>query len=129
MKIREFKFRIWDHLVKGFSYVDIRNIFGHLPVDIPYNQIQQFTGLKDKNGKEIYEGDYINFSYTGETIFTGFVRWFNDRASFGVTVDNAFETFEELMDYWNSVEVVGNIFQQESCMDELAEIAQKNGLY
>jgi hypothetical protein len=126
--MREIKFRVWNNLNKNFIYFDIyedypSGIYGG--VSCP----QQFTGLKDKNGQEIYEGDFINFAYTPKTIFTGHVRWFNDRGSFGVTVDNAFETFEELMDYWNSVEVVGNIFQQESCMDELAEIAQKNGLY
>jgi hypothetical protein len=46
-----------------------------------------------------------------------------------VTVDNAFETFEELLDYWKSIEVVGNIFEQKSALDELAKIAQENNLY
>jgi uncharacterized phage protein (TIGR01671 family) len=126
--MRKLKFRMWDE--KYNCWIN-DPVFVYPTTDIVKQGIvfQQFTGLKDKNGKEIYEGDYINFSYTGNTIFTGFVRWFNDRGSFGVTVDNAFETFEELMDYWSSVEVVGNIFQQKSCMDELAEIAQKNGLY
>lgn len=125
---RELKFRVWSFIDKEFQYFDVYD-GANLGIAGGASEPQQFTGLKDKNGKEIYEGDYINFSYTGETIFTGFVRWFGDRGSFGVTVDNAFETFEELMGYWDSVEVVGNIFQQESCMDELAEIAQEHGLY
>lgn len=126
--MRKLKFRMWDE--KYNCWIN-DPVFIYPTTDIVKQGIvfQQFTGLKDKNGKEIYEGDYINFSYTGSKIFQGFVRWFNDRGSFGVTVDNAFETFEELMDYWSSVEVVGNIFQQKSCMDELAEIAQKHGLY
>jgi hypothetical protein len=125
--MREIKFRIWDNLNKSFIYFDIYDypsgIYGGV------SNPQQYTGLKDKNGEEIYEGDFINFAYTPKTTFTGHVRWFNDRASFGVTVDNAFVIMEELLDYWESVEVVGNIFKQKSALDELAKIAQENNLY
>jgi uncharacterized phage protein (TIGR01671 family) len=72
---------------------------------------QQFTGLKDSKGKEIYEGDRVRFGYTGNVDFFGEVIWLEDRASFGVRTKNAFETFEDLMDYMKYFEVVGNIFQ------------------
>jgi hypothetical protein len=38
-------------------------------------------------------------------------------------------TMEELLDYWESVEVIGNIFKQESALDELAKISQEHNLY
>lgn len=39
------------------------NLGGWEPIDINPNTLGQFTSLKDKNGKEIYEGDVIAFNW------------------------------------------------------------------
>lgn len=109
--MRSIKFRFWDE--KYNCWVN-DPIFVYPSTEMVKQGvvIQQYTGLTDSDGKEIYEGDLINFAYTPKTTFTGHVRWFNDRGSFGVTVDNAFVIMEELLDYWSSVKVIGNIFEQ-----------------
>jgi uncharacterized phage protein (TIGR01671 family) len=121
---RIINYRVWHKIEKRF--VDWRSIDfeldnigydcqgeAHYYDGAKFDEIvfQQFTGLKDKNGKEIYEGDRVRSSYTGNVDFFGEVIWLEDRASFGVRTKNAFETFEDLMDYMNYFEVVGNIFQ------------------
>ena len=62
--MREIKFRAWgvnikeflspDGKVFGLTLKEIQNI-----EDISLWEFQQFTGLHDKNGKEIYEGDIV----------------------------------------------------------------------
>ena len=56
---REIKFRVWDNVDYMTSPFDLHDLmFSEIEftTDCP---IMQYTGLKDKRGKEIYEGDII----------------------------------------------------------------------
>ena len=57
--MREIKFRVWDIVSKKFlKKVPISNItIGHFSVNGFI--FQQFTGLKDKNGKEMFSDDIV----------------------------------------------------------------------
>lgn len=82
---REIKFRAWDESQKYMAYQgtpDLETIqsFMHHFGD---KELMQFTGLTDKNGKEIYEGDLIYYEYddraeeTGKGICVGMVVFEN----------------------------------------------------
>lgn len=81
--------------------------------------LQQFTGMRDKNGKDIYEGDWLEFAYREDgAIFVGEVLYSEKFACFITRVGNAFETFNDLTEYAGSFKVVGNIFENETKPNE-----------
>ena len=60
--MREIKFRVWDKKENEFTISLLQYLpDGSLKAE-PSGILMQYTGLKDKNGREIYEGDRVKFS-------------------------------------------------------------------
>jgi uncharacterized phage protein (TIGR01671 family) len=59
--MREIKFRAWDNLVNRYQYFTLEKLTKYSWDEVKWNNlsIEQYTGLKDKHSKEIYEGDIV----------------------------------------------------------------------
>jgi hypothetical protein len=79
--MREIKFRAWDKKYNKMYYGDIKTALAYPDKDI---EIMQYTGLKDKNGKEIYEGDIVQIDDFSYGIFNAVVRWNEEKGMFAI---------------------------------------------
>ena len=113
---REIKFRAQKSNNNEIVYFDLKyfleNDEDEMPDGMQYvlKNIQQFTGLLDKNGKEIFEGDIVKyFRSNGETKI-GRIFYNTKRVGFEVRVlkDDDYGFYSFLTDICLHIKVIGN---------------------
>lgn len=125
---RELKFRIYNQRTAAFEYFTVAQLLLNLetanwPFDNSlnkYNEPQQFTGLTDKNGKEIYEGDICKIQmWFGEIwSYCNFPIIFRE-GCFGYELYEGTGTYQ-LMSLDGNEEVTGNIHANPELLERQA---------
>lgn len=114
--MREIKFRVWDSErkrilpIQRHSFKTGKSMPYGWNVEYVFDELMQYTGLKDKNGTEIYEGDIVFDSHceeNGKVIF--------DEGCFAIEWET---TIEDLFENCDIYEVIGNAYQNPELLKE-----------
>lgn len=91
-------------------------------LDLPTQyELMQYTGLKDMDGVEIYEGDIIeavNFVHKPKTV----VKWSDKATGYVPFIEQNFDLDYTNLSYWHDLSrnrVIGNIYENTELMEDI----------
>lgn len=118
------RYRAWDKEFKEMVQVDAL-VFEEQIIKVTYKNgnvvkeelknyvLMQSTGLTDKNGKEIFEGDILG---TKDGLLDGIVKYNSDLGMWANSLLR-YNNFERLCNVANSREIIGNIWEDGELLD------------
>lgn len=106
--IQGYLFRCWERAYIAWGMVNDNADMK----EVDPETVCQYTGLTDKNGRKIFEGDIVSAPFTGYAGKTrerkGIVEFVN--GAFSVNWNDSEEYGKNFAGYVNDIEVIGNIF-------------------
>ena len=123
-----FKFRVWDNNKRKYLDNGYIHRIGYLVMPMMKNDyslaeaegdfvIEQCTGLKDRNGKLIYEGDILKISSNTDREVISPVVWYDEETGFCVKYKEELFRFNTYRKY-HKLEIIGNIHENPELLKE-----------
>ena len=113
------KFRAWNKHTKSFEQKVVHLEFIPFAEEWAFNDpdliLQFFTGCKDVNGQEIYEGDIVSYNYGFGTYIVTYRRY---DASFVLEDDDREEVLNLVLSGHTFYEVIGNVHENSKLLEE-----------